>query len=158
MAKQEQKKDFRYLIRLVNTDIDGKKSLLYGLKRIKGISYMLANAICETAGLDKNQKVGSLNEDQIKKLEATIKSIGQKGLPSWLLNRRRDPESGEDRHLLSTDLSFVQSNDIKKMMKMKSYKGTRHPLKLPLRGQRTKSNFRKSKGKGSLGVQRKKKK
>ena len=42
------------------------------------------------------------------------------------------------------------------MKKIRSYKGVRHTFGLPVRGQSTKSNFRKNKGKGSLGVQRKK--
>jgi len=41
------------------------------------------------------------------------------------------------------------------MKKTKSYKGLRHQWGLPVRGQRTKANFRKNKGKSSLGVQKK---
>jgi small subunit ribosomal protein S13 len=49
---------------------------------------------------------------------------------------------------------FTKDNDIKLMRKIKSYKGTRHSAGQPVRGQRTKSNFRKSKGK-VMGVKRK---
>ena len=51
-------------------------------------------------------------------------------------------------------MAFTQDNDIKMMKKMRSYKGIRHSLGLPVRGQRTKSNFRKNKGK-VLGVRKK---
>jgi len=52
------------------------------------------------------------------------------------------------------DLKFTKENDIKLLKKVKSYRGMRHALGLPVRGQRTKSNFRRNKGKASLGVKR----
>ena len=71
-----------------------------------------------------------------------------------MLNRRNDPEDGSDKHLLSSDLKFTVENDIKMMKKIKCYKGVRHSLGQPVRGQRTKSNFRRNKGK-VMGVVRK---
>jgi small subunit ribosomal protein S13 len=55
-------------------------------------------------------------------------------------------------HLITTELDLTIDNDLKRMKKVKSYKGVRHMLGQPVRGQRTKSNFRKNKGKVSLGV------
>jgi len=72
-----------------------------------------------------------------------------------MLNRRKDYETGEDKHLLSSDLAFTKDNDIKMLKKIKSYKGMRHAFGLPVRGQRTRSNFRRNKGKVT-GVQKKK--
>jgi small subunit ribosomal protein S13 len=71
-----------------------------------------------------------------------------------MLNRKKDPEDNLDRHLIGSSLTFTQDNDIKMLKKIKSYKGLRQSLGLPARGQRTKSNFRKNKGK-VLGVKRK---
>jgi small subunit ribosomal protein S13 len=70
-----------------------------------------------------------------------------------MLNRRKDMETGEDRHLTTADLKFFNDNDIKMMKKMRSYKGIRHMEGLPVRGQKTKSKFRKNKGK-VMGVKR----
>ena len=58
-------------------------------------------------------------------------------------------------HLINTDLDLSKDGDIKRMKKVKSYKGLRHTWGLPVRGQRTRSNFRKNKGKVSLGVVKK---
>ncbi|MDD5650977.1 MAG: 30S ribosomal protein S13, partial [Candidatus Nanoarchaeia archaeon] len=68
-------------------------------------------------------------------------------------NRRKDPETGEDQHVISTDLKMKKDFDIKMMRKMKSYKGMRHSFGLPVRGQRTRAHFRHGK---SLGVAKKK--
>ena len=76
------------------------------------------------------------------------------GIPAWLFNRRKDAETGKDKHLLAADLTFQKDNDIKLLQKMKSYRGSRHQAKRPARGQRTRSNFRKNKGKVT-GVKKK---
>ena len=70
-----------------------------------------------------------------------------------MVNRRKDIETGEDRHLVGVDLKFMQEQDIKRMIKIKSYKGVRHMFGLPVRGQRTRSSFR---GGRTVGVIRKK--
>lgn len=146
MAEEKQQK---YIVRILNTDIDGSKTLMQGLTKIKGISKMLANAICIVSKMDHGAIVGDLTDKQIATICDVIKNPLKFNIPLWMLNRRADPETGDDMHLLTSDLDFVKANDIKLMQKIKCYKGIRHQLKLPLRGQRTKSNFRRNKGKAS---------
>ena len=71
------------------------------------------------------------------------------------MNRRRDYDTGEDKHLLIGTLQFSKDNDIKRLKKIKALRGMRHQKGLPVRGQRTKSNFRRNKGK-VIGVKKKK--
>ncbi|MFH0936484.1 MAG: 30S ribosomal protein S13 [Candidatus Woesearchaeota archaeon] len=66
----------------------------------------------------------------------------QKSIPSWLKNRRKDYETGQDEHITGTDLKFKKDTDIKRMRKIKTYRGMRHSYGLPVRGQRTKGHFR----------------
>jgi small subunit ribosomal protein S13 len=149
-------KDFKHLVRVLNTDLDGKKPILYALTKIKGIKYMLSNAICRKANLPLTKRAGFLSDDEIKSLETVLSDLNKAGIPPWMMNRRKDVDTGEDKHLITNTLDYTQEMDIKKMKKTKSYKGLRHQWGQPVRGQRTKSNFRKNKGKGSLGVQKKK--
>ncbi len=144
--------EFKHLVRIANTDIKGEKAVLFALTKIKGVNIMYANMACHNAGIDKTKKAGNLTDTEIKELEKAI--LHPEG-PLWLLNRRKDPETGEDKHLLTADLLFSVDNDIKTMKKIKSYKGIRHMFKLPLRGQRTKSNFRRNKGKAVSGLKKK---
>lgn len=153
MAEQ-QKQELKYFVRIANTDLDGNKPIVHSLTKIKGVSFMLSNAICNTAGIEKTKKTGYLTDDEASKIDDIIKEPLKFKLPSWLFNRRRDPEDSMDKHLIGVTLTFTQDNDIKMMKKIKSYKGIRHSLGLPVRGQRTRSNFRKNKGK-VLGVKRK---
>jgi len=149
----EQKEEIRYLVRIANTDLDGTKPLYNALTKIKGISYMFSNFVTSAADVDKKKKTGLLSDAEIKKIEEVIKSPADYNPPSWMLNRRKDFETGKDLHLIGSDLDFAHDTDVKIMKKMKSYKGVRHILGLPVRGQRTKSNFRKNKGK-VMGVKR----
>jgi small subunit ribosomal protein S13 len=144
----------KYIVRIAATDLEGAKPIGQTLTKIKGINFSLANAICNILPLEKTKKTGSLKEDEIKKIEEVIKEPIKKGIPSWMVNRQKDYDTGEDRHLTSSNLKLRTEFDIKRLRKIKSYKGFRHGVGLPVRGQRTKANFRKGK---SLGVKRKKK-
>ena len=138
----------------MDTDLDGHKTVVNGLRKIKGVSFMYANMILAFSGVDKFKKVGDLQDSEVEALEKFMKDPLGNGAPVWMLNRRKDIEDGSDRHIYGSDIRFVKDNDLKLMRMTKSYKGLRHNLGLPVRGQRTKSNFRKNKGKG-LGVKRK---
>ena len=151
---EEQKQELKYFVRIANTDLDGNKPIHHALIKIKGISYMFSNAICNVAGIEKTKKAGYLSDDEANKIDEIIKEPSKFKIPSWLFNRKKDPEENLDKHLVSSTLSFIQDNDIKMMKKMKSYKGIRHSLGLPVRGQRTRSNFRRNKGK-VMGVKKK---
>jgi len=152
----EAQKDFQHIVRIVNTDLDGNKKISHALLKIKGVGFMMANVLCNCANVQHAKKAGVLSRAEVERLEKIISNPISAGIPSWLFNRRRDLETGEDMHVLGADLKFQHENDLKMMKKLKSYKGLRHSWGLPVRGQSTKSNFRNKAGK-SLGVKRKKK-
>ncbi len=145
--------ELRQLIRILNTDLDGKKSIAFTLSNVKGVGIPFAHAACRVAKVDVNKKAGALSDTEIKKIEEVIKDPIKAGIPAWMVNRRYDYDTGLDKHLLSGDLQYTIDNDIKMMKKMKCYKGVRHILGQPVRGQRTRSNFRRNKGK-VMGVKR----
>ncbi|MBN1644816.1 30S ribosomal protein S13 [Candidatus Woesearchaeota archaeon] len=150
---EEQK--LKHLVRLANADLDGKKQILYALKKVKGTGIMLANAALKVAGINANKKTGFLSDSEVKRIEDILKNPKKHGIPNWILNRRKDTETGEDKHLLGAELQFTTDTDIKMMKKSKTYRGIRHIYGLPTRGQRTRSNFRRNKGK-VMGVKRSK--
>lgn len=137
----------RHLVRIANTDLSGEKQLIIGLQKIKGVNFMFANALCSALNLDPTTKVGRLTEKEETELNRLISDPVSGGIPYWLFNRRKDPESGKDSHLIGADVKFTMENDIKIMKKLKTYKGIRHAHGLPVRGQRTKANFRRNKKK-----------
>jgi len=151
----EENQDFKHLVRIANTDLNGAKPIGPSLRHIKGVGFMFSNLICHLANIDRRKRTGDLNEEEIKRIDGVMDDPLKFGTPSWMLNRRKDFETGQDKHLTVADLTFTQDNDIKMMKKIKSYKGVRHILEQPVRGQKTKSNFRKNKGRVHLGVRKK---
>lgn len=145
--------EFKHLVRICNADLKGNKPLAVALMNIKGVSHSFASAVAIIAGIDKNKKAGVLTEKEMEKIEEILKNPAKFKIPPWMLNRRKDYETGEDKHLVTVELAFEKENDIKRMKKIKSYKGIRHGKGLPVRGQRTKGHFRKGR---ALGVARKK--
>ncbi len=137
------------VVRILAKDIRGNKDVYSGLTLIKGISWAFSNAVCKKLGIDKRKKIEELSNDEIKKIE---EFINNGNVPDFLVNRRKDLDSGENKHLHGSDLDLQKEFDIKRMKKIKCYRGVRHASGLPVRGQRTKSNFRKNKKKGAVGV------
>jgi len=139
------------VVRILSKDIEGKVQLYPGLTQIKGVSWTLSNAACQLLKIDKKKTIGTLTEEEIKKISEFLKNPD---VPKYILNRRQDFESGEDKHLIGVDLELTTEFDIKRLKKIKNYRGLRHMVGLPMRGQRTKSNFRKNRRKGA-GIKKK---
>lgn len=139
------------LVRILGYDIPGSRNLYAGLTRIKGISWTISNAACLKLGFPKNKKVSELSKPEIQKIEAFLKTLP---VYDFLKNRRTDIETGKTGHFFGADLEMKRDFDIKRLREIKSYRGIRHALKQPSRGQRTRSHFR-TKGR-AMGVKKKK--
>ncbi|MGB9636667.1 MAG: 30S ribosomal protein S13 [Thermoplasmata archaeon] len=136
------KPDFKYIVRLVNTDISGLKSVLMGLTEIKGIGIRTSQAILNTITIPKFEKIGNLSDEQLSMLEAAIQNYCRNG-PEWALNRQRDFATGESFHLLGTDLDLTKLEDINMLKMIRCYRGVRHEKGKKVRGQRTANHGRK---------------
>lgn len=143
--------DFRYLVRIVNTDLDGKKPFATALTYVPGVSHRLANVIAKETGIDPKERIGKLSEEQLAKVVEAIEGV-EDIVPVWMLNRRKDIETGENRHMVGSEITIMLREDLNRLKKIRSWRGHRHERKLPTRGQRTKNNGRFG---GAVGVQRK---
>ena len=145
------KDDFRYIVRISNTDIDGEKTIERGLTSIKGIGMHMSTIVIGSSGLDRNLKMGNLSDKQIEKIQDSLENI-LKTAPSWMLNHQKDAEIGEDVHFIGSEIEMKLRDEINIMKKIRSYKGIRHERGLTVRGQRTRANNRKGL---TLGVSKK---
>ena len=144
--------EFREIIRLGDKDIRGNVPMGHALTKPKGSSYMFANAVCKVLDLDIKRKCGDYTVKEVEKIEDVIRNPAKYNIPTWLMNRRRDRETGEDKHILSSDLDLTKQFDIRFMRKVKSYKGVRHAVGAKkVRGQSTKSTGRT----GTVAIRRK---
>ncbi len=123
------------MARIVGVDLPKNKRGVIGLTYIYGIGLSTAQEILAKAGIDQNVKVKDWNDDQVTSIRNIIASEGYK-------------VEGELR-------SMIQLN-IKRLMDIGCYRGIRHRLGLPLRGQSTKNNARTRKGKKKTVANKKK--
>jgi small subunit ribosomal protein S13 len=133
------------IIRIMQTDVPGDKNLYTGLTRIKGVSWSISNALCIILKLDKTRKIETLSKEEIAKIEEALKEAK---FPKFLLNRRNDFATGKDEHLFGTNLDMVKELDIKRLKKIRSWRGLRHVQGQPTRGQSTKAHFRSNRKRG----------
>ena len=147
--------DFKHLVRISRKDVDGNKTIEHALTDIKGVGkgvgISLSKTMCRTLDLDLDAKIGYIADEDVLRIEEILENPQKFDIPSWMLNRREDYETGDDIHLIESDLDMTLRDDLNRMKKTRSYKGRRHEVGLPVRGQRTKSTFRKS---SSVGVKR----
>ena len=150
MVEGEKKKyeakeqEYVTLVRVLGKDIRGDLKLLAGLTKIAGISWSFANAICKVLELDKDVRIQDMDKADLERISEFVKAPA---VPGFLKNRQKDFDNGEDVHLNGADLKLKKEFDIKRLRKIKSYRGIRHGAGLPTRGQRTKGNFRKNRKK-----------
>jgi len=145
-------KEFRHIVRIRGTDLDGSKKLVYGLTKIKGVGVSLADAIVRVGGFRRDARLGSLTDTEIAKVDDVLSDPAKYSIPPRLLNRRKDAESGRDLHLVTADLTLKTKTDIDFMKNIRTWKGVRHSLGLKVRGQRTKTTGRSGK---AVGVKKK---
>jgi len=149
--EEEKRRRVQDIIRLVETNLDGGKPVRVAIRSIRGVSFMFSNAVANLSGLG-DKKVGELSEQELQRLEEIITNPEKFGMPAWLYNRKGDPITGKDKHLAVSKLELTNKMDINEMKKLKSYRGVRHILGLPVRGQRTGS----ARGGRTVGVSKKK--
>jgi small subunit ribosomal protein S13 len=112
------------LARIAGVNLPNQKRLEIGLTYIYGIGQPTARQICAVLGLDPNEKVRDLTDDEVNKLRGYIDSDLQ----------------------VEGDLRRERSQAIKRLSEIGSYRGMRHRRGLPVNGQRTKTNARTRKG------------
>ena len=145
-------KEFRHIVRIADTDLEGTLKIGFALLNIKGVGIGLANAVLKKAGISQETRLGFLSDVELEKIRNVLKTPSKHGLPSWLLNRSKDIETGEDLHQIGSELILQTKTDIDKMKKIRSWRGFRHAHGLKVRGQRTKTTGRKGK---AVGVKKK---
>lgn len=149
---EEKKEEFKHIVRLAGGDLAGEKQVRLALADLNGVSRPMARAVAHAAGVDAFKKIGTLKDDQVKKLGEILENPGAHGLPTWMLNRRKDIGTGEDGHLLGGDIEMAVRSDVGLERHIRSYRGIRHERGLPVRGQRTRTTGRTGM---TVGVKRK---
>lgn len=110
--------------RVLGIDIPGKKRIEYSLRYIYGVGPTLAREIVEKAGIDPAKKADDLTDEEVSRITHILQSD----------------------YKVEGDLRREVSQNIRRLIAIKCYRGIRHQKGLPVRGQRTRTNARTRKG------------
>ncbi|HKX20326.1 MAG TPA: 30S ribosomal protein S13 [Nitrososphaeraceae archaeon] len=143
--------EYKHILRIAGKDIEGSKKIIIALSQIKGLGYNVSQVILQSLNINSGMRIGFLTEKEVSDIEAAIKNPSLIGIPNWYLNRRKDSDTGSDKHLLTSDLDFTISNDIEREKTVYSWRGYRHMFGLRVRGQCTRTTGRKG---GAVGVKK----
>eukprot|EP00933_Yihiella_yeosuensis_P057296 TRINITY_DN56986_c0_g1_i1.p2 TRINITY_DN56986_c0_g1~~TRINITY_DN56986_c0_g1_i1.p2 ORF type:complete len:167 (+),score=19.87 TRINITY_DN56986_c0_g1_i1:35-502(+) len=147
--------DFQHIIRMINTNVDGKEKIAYALTAIKGIGRRFANAIVKRANVDINKRAGEVNESEVAAILAVIESPENFNIPSYLLNRQKDRDTGKSFQNVSSMVDTCLRNDLERMKRNRVHRGLRHHWNIRVRGQHTNSTGRHRKSSSVLVTGRK---
>lgn len=112
------------MVRIIGVELDDKKKIVFALPKIYGIGLSLAKKICQETKVDPLKKTKDLTTEEIAKIEKYI----------------------ENNFKVEGDLRREIKENIKRLIDIQSYVGMRHQRRLPVRGQRTRTNARTRKG------------
>lgn len=111
-------------MRILGVNIPDNKRVEVSLTYIYGIGRSASRKVLNAAKIDLNKKTGTLTSDEVMKIQSTA----------------------EKTYMMEGSLrQFIRSN-IQRLKDIKSYRGVRHLRRLPVRGQRTKTNSRTVRG------------
>ncbi|KAJ1458943.1 ribosomal protein S13 [Pelagophyceae sp. CCMP2097] len=137
--------DFQHILRVLNTNIDGRRKVMFALTSIPGVGRRMANVVCKKAAVDQDKRAGELTPDEVEKLVAIIQNPKQFKIPAWFLNRQKDYKTGKDAQIFANTLQQKLREDLERMKKIRAHRGLRHYWGIRVRGQHTKSTGRRGK-------------
>lgn len=166
---------FQHILRIMNTNIDGKRKVGIAMTAIKGVGRRYSNIVLKKADVDLTKRAGECTEEevnikirswktnlftlftfvvrQVDKVVTIISNPLQYKVPNWFLNRQKDIIDGKYSQLTSSNLDSKLRDDLERLKKIRSHRGLRHYWGLRVRGQHTKTTGRRGR---TVGVSKKK--
>ncbi len=139
-------KEVRGIVRLAGRDLRGSLPISRAITSVRGVGINLGTVLSQIAtqqlGMNDKTMVGELSEDEVGKLEQILLHPENYGIPVRMFNRQKDLLSGNDVHLIGSDLAFTVRQDIDHEKDANTWKGYRHTYGQKVRGQRTRSTGR----------------
>jgi len=135
--------EFKNIVRMSGKNLDGDRKIINAISNLKGVGDNLSYILLKSLNINTNLRIGSISDKEIALIESKLKIIHELNFPKWILNRRKDMDTGEDKHYIGSDLDFNIKLLLDSEKNMGSRRGLRHMLGLRVRGQRTRTTGRK---------------
>nr|CAD7458002.1 unnamed protein product [Timema tahoe] len=144
---------FQHILRVMGTNIDGKRKVMFAMTAIKGVGRRYANIVLKKADIDLDKRAGECTEEEVEKIITIMSNPRQYKIPDWFLNRQKDIVDGKYSQLTSSYLDSKLREDLERLKKIRAHRGMRHYWGLRVRGQHTKTTGRRGR---TVGVSKKK--
>jgi len=148
-----EKGSFQHILRLLNTNIDGRQKIVFALTSIKGVGRRYSNLVCKKADVDTFKRAGELSNEEVERVMTIVQNPSQYKIPNWFLNRQKDIKDGKFSQVLANGLDNKMREDLELLKKIRAHRGLRHAWGVRVRGQHTKTTGRRGK---TVGVSKKK--
>lgn len=113
------------MIRIAGIDLPEQKKIAFALRYIYGVGTKLAHDIVREANISADKRARDLTTDEINRIQRSLERFAVEG-----------------------DLRRIVNDNVDRLRRIKTYRGMRHSMKLPTRGQRTRTNSRTARGGG----------
>ncbi|XP_072405824.1 small ribosomal subunit protein uS13 [Chiloscyllium punctatum] len=144
---------FQHILRVLNTNIDGRRKIAFAITAIKGVGRRYAHVVLRKADIDLSKRAGELSEDEVERIITIMQNPRQYKIPDWFLNRQKDVKDGKYSQVLANGLDNKLREDLERLKKIRAHRGLRHFWGLRVRGQHTKTTGRRGR---TVGVSKKK--
>ncbi|KAH0512544.1 40S ribosomal protein S18 [Microtus ochrogaster] len=111
---------FQHILRVLNTNIDGRRKIAFAITAIKG-------------------RAGELTEDEVERVITIVQNPRQYKIPDWFLNRQKDVKDRKYSQVLANGLYNKLREDLERLKKIRAHRGLRHFWGPRVRGQHTKT-------------------
>lgn len=145
--------EFQHILRLLNTNVDGKEKIMYALTSIQGIGRRFSNICCKKAEVDMRKRAGECSAEELERLMTIVANPRQYKIPDWFLNKQKEYKTGKFSQLTSSQIATDLRDGIERKKKIRNHRGLRLYWGLRVRGQHTKTT-----GRGQAGAASSKKK
>ncbi|KYQ47751.1 40S ribosomal protein S18, partial [Trachymyrmex zeteki] len=148
---------FQHILRVMGTNIDGNRKVMFAMTAIKGVGRRYANIVLKKADIDLDKRAGECSEEEVEKIVTIMANPRQYKIPDWFLNRQKDIVDGKYSQVCICFFHERKGPDSEThallMKKIRAHRGLRHYWGLRVRGQHTKTTGRRGR---TVGVSKKK--
>eukprot|EP00892_Ulva_mutabilis_P003525 jgi/Ulvmu1/1544/UM110_0007.1 len=134
---------FTHILRVLNTNVDGRNKIMYAMTNIRGIGRRFSNFACKKGEVDMKKRAGECSAEDIENLMLIVSNPRAYKTPDWFLNRRKDYKDGSHSQVTASAMDTKWRDDFERMKKARVHRGLRHYWGLKVKGQHTKTTGRR---------------
>uniref|UniRef100_G3UMR5 Small ribosomal subunit protein uS13 n=1 Tax=Loxodonta africana TaxID=9785 RepID=G3UMR5_LOXAF len=144
---------FQHILRVLNTNIDGRRKIAFAITAIKGVGRRYAHVVLRKADIDLTKRAGELTEDEVERVITIMQNPRQYKIPDWFLNRQKDVKDGKYSQVCWSAGGCPIRIGVRDLISLPASKLPSCILVLRVRGQHTKTTGRRGR---TVGVSKKK--